>query len=183
MSSSILRVDDFDQVGRADFLKNAICEFIRTSSDATSFEQRFKKGRGDITLPQAVLGNDDLMKISIIGYVGGGYQWVEAASILARARGTISDSPNGVGGDIILRTRSSGGNLVEHFLVDHKGNVVISSAALATTAADGFLYIPTTAGAPTGTPTSYSGRVPIVYDTVGNRLYIYSGAWRSVLLS
>ena len=63
-------------------------------------------------------------------------------------------------------------------------SVVISSeAALATTATDGFLYIPTMAGAPTGTPTSITGKVPIVFDTTNNRIYAYDTAWLSVTLT
>jgi len=63
------------------------------------------------------------------------------------------------------------------------GSTIIGSAALATTATDGFLYIPTCAGTPTGVPTGYTGRVPMVYDSTTDRFYIYRGGWKSVLLS
>lgn len=63
--------------------------------------------------------------------------------------------------------------------IDVNGNVVINTAAVATTATNGFLYVPGCAGAPTGVPTAYAGRVPIVVDTTNNKLYFYSGgAWR-----
>jgi hypothetical protein len=53
------------------------------------------------------------------------------------------------------------------------------SVALATTATDGFLYVPTCAGTPTGTPTAITGMAPIVVDTTNNKLYFYSSAqWR-----
>ena len=59
------------------------------------------------------------------------------------------------------------------------GGVVVGTAALATTATDGFLYVPTCAGAPTGTPTTQTGTAPIVVDTTNNKLYFYSGGqWR-----
>jgi hypothetical protein len=60
------------------------------------------------------------------------------------------------------------------------GNIVAgASAALATTATDGFLYVPTCAGTPTGTPTAITGMAPIVVDTTNNKLYFYStGQWR-----
>jgi hypothetical protein len=65
------------------------------------------------------------------------------------------------------------------FLADGAGNFVVNNAAIATTATDGFLYVSTCAGTPTGTPTSYTGRAPIVVDTTNNKLYFYSGgAWR-----
>jgi len=62
--------------------------------------------------------------------------------------------------------------------VDTNLNVSIGNAALATNATDGFLYIPTCAGVPTGTPTSKSGRVPIIFDTTNSDYYIYNGAWK-----
>jgi hypothetical protein len=54
-----------------------------------------------------------------------------------------------------------------------------AQAALATTATDGFLYVPTCAGTPTGVPTAITGMAPIVVNTTNNKLYFYSGgAWR-----
>jgi hypothetical protein len=64
--------------------------------------------------------------------------------------------------------------------IDSSGNIVAgASAALATTATNGFLYVPTCAGTPTGTPTAITGMAPIVVNTTNNKLYFYSGgAWR-----
>lgn len=58
------------------------------------------------------------------------------------------------------------------------GNVVVGAAALATNATDGFLYIPTCAGTPTGTPTAFTGRVAMVFDSTNRKLYLYNGAWQ-----
>ncbi len=60
------------------------------------------------------------------------------------------------------------------------GNIVPGSAALATNATDGFTYLETCAGTPTGVPTSFSGRSPQVYDTTDNILYTYNGGWQGV---
>jgi hypothetical protein len=58
-------------------------------------------------------------------------------------------------------------------------NLRIGTAAIATNATDGFLYVSTCAGTPTGTPTTLTGTAPIVIDTTNNKLYFYSGgAWR-----
>ncbi len=62
-------------------------------------------------------------------------------------------------------------------------SVIIGTAALATTATDGFLYIPTCAGTPAGTPTAATGRVPIVYDTTNDILYIYNDSWKKAVAS
>lgn len=57
--------------------------------------------------------------------------------------------------------------------------MAVGPAAIATNATNGFFYVPGCAGTPTGTPTAYTGRVPIVVDTTNNKLYFYSGgAWR-----
>jgi hypothetical protein len=58
-------------------------------------------------------------------------------------------------------------------------NLVVNTGALATNATTGFLYVPTCPGTPTGTPTAFSGRAPIVINSTNNKLYFYSGgAWR-----
>jgi hypothetical protein len=68
----------------------------------------------------------------------------------------------------------------ERMRIDANGNIVAgASAALATNATNGFLYVPTCAGTPTGTPTAITGMAPIVVDTTNNKLYFYSsGVWR-----
>ncbi|MDP3909118.1 MAG: hypothetical protein Q8Q14_01895 [Gemmatimonadales bacterium] len=63
------------------------------------------------------------------------------------------------------------------------GSVITQTAALATTATTGHLYIPTSAGTPTGVPAGFTGTVAFQYDTTGNRLWVYNGAWRSILLA
>ena len=63
------------------------------------------------------------------------------------------------------------------------GSVYIGSgaAALATTATDGFLYLPTCAGVPTGAPSAITGTQPVVVNSSTNQLYIYSGsAWSAI---
>jgi hypothetical protein len=86
-------------------------------------------------------------------------------------------------GDDALVYRSGANSFstgTERFRITAVGNVVAGgSAALATTATNGFLYVPTCAGTPTGTPTAITGMAPIVVNTTNNKLYFYSGgAWR-----
>jgi hypothetical protein len=72
---------------------------------------------------------------------------------------------------------NSGGTLAAR--IPAAGGMVVGTAALATSATDGFLYVPTCAGTPTGTPTTQTGTAPIVVDTTNNKLYFYSGGqWR-----
>ena len=72
-----------------------------------------------------------------------------------------------------------GTNATERARITSGGSLVVGTAALATSATDGFLYVPTCAGTPTGTPTTQTGTAPIVVDSTNNKLYFYSGGqWR-----
>lgn len=67
------------------------------------------------------------------------------------------------------------GSQVEAGRVDTNQNVIFSTAALAQNATNGFIYGPSCAGVPSGTPTSLTGRVPQVFDTTNQTKYYYSG--------
>ena len=98
-------------------------------------------------------------------------------SILSTSTAHRLDSGQTGTGSYLPVTIFTGG--AERFRVDTNGNVIVNTAAIATNATNGFLYVPSCAGTPTGTPTAYTGRVPIVVDTTNNKLYFYSnGAWR-----
>jgi hypothetical protein len=77
---------------------------------------------------------------------------------------------------------AAGGTSNVRFGITLEGSVLIGKAALATTATDGFLYISTCAGVPTGVPRAFTGRSALHYDTTNNKLYVYNGAWKSVAL-
>jgi hypothetical protein len=76
-----------------------------------------------------------------------------------------------------------GSNSTRRLTLTSAGSVVCGSGSIATNATDGFLYLPTCAGTPTGTPTTQTGRVAMVYDTTGNKLWSYNGSWRSSAFS
>lgn len=63
-------------------------------------------------------------------------------------------------------------------VMTNTGSVVLGSAAVATTATDGFLYVVTSAGQPTGVPTSQTGRAPLIYDTTNHQFWIYDSGWK-----
>lgn len=82
-------------------------------------------------------------------------------------------------GQVSIRTSNAAGG-TERLTIDGSGNVSVGNAALATSATDGFLYIPSMPGAPSGVPTGKTGRVPLAYDSTNDLLYIYNGSWQLV---
>lgn len=92
------------------------------------------------------------------------------------------------GGDTYLT--ESAANVIDIFTNNAKrlqitasGSIVPGTAALATTATDGFIYLESCAGAPTGVPTTFTGRLACVYDSTNNKLYVYNGAWKGIVLA
>ena len=58
------------------------------------------------------------------------------------------------------------------------GSAVISNGQTSTSRTSGFLYVPTSAGVPTGTPVNeQTGSLAMVYDSTNDNLYVYNGSW------
>lgn len=102
------------------------------------------------------------------------------ASTISNAYGLYVEAPTS--GTNATITNNWGIGFTGGLFKNSIGNTVLSNAALATNATNGFVYIPTSAGAPTGVPTAYTGTVAMQYDTTNNKLYIYNGGWKSVTL-
>lgn len=158
---------------------------IGVGATTTAPKQMVVGGTGGMEMTDVYIGNG-VVHATPIGAIyhatGGSGSNVAGADItLAGGRGTGA----GAGGSVKIQvspagsTGSSANALVDAIIVDQKANVVLARAALATSATDGFTYIPTCAGTPTGTPTAKTGTVPFVYDTTNNKLYVYNGAWKS----
>lgn len=173
--------EDFDVVLKTMIAGAAAAERVRVSS--------------------AAAGTNLTITGAISGVSSGTADASDTASLLLQGGGSAITNPRSRGahiqaygnehasnaGDLVLH----GGNVstgdvkmqygasVDGFAVTGAGNAVVGSAALATTATNGFLYIPTCPGTPTGVPTTITGRAPIIVDSTNNKLYFYSGgAWR-----
>jgi len=101
------------------------------------------------------------------------------------AMGITTGSNNTIIGSNILGLASGLSNNV--IIADGQANQLIRKDAnhnqilgvettLLTTATNGFTYIPTCEGTPTGTPTTITGKAPIVIDSTNNKMYIYTNA-------
>lgn len=74
-----------------------------------------------------------------------------------------------------LRDASAGADILT---VKPDGSLIAGiQTALATSATSGFLYVGSGAGAPSGVPTSVTGKVPVYIDSTNGTAYIYVGSW------
>lgn len=136
---------------------------------------RMFKGRGGTS--HGIVSNGDSLG-ALQWYSSDGVGFVYAAEIAAIVDGTpgVNDMPTRL---VFLTTPDGASSATEKMRIDSLGNKVLTSqSALNTAATDGFVYIPTCAGTPTGVPTAYTGSVAIIYDTTNNKLAIYNGAWK-----
>lgn len=129
------------------------------------------------------------------GYVYTGSGQFDTGLIVQASSHATSERAAILFGDQWLVGQDASGNGTKDFFIFHAltsysplritvgDSVAIGKASLATNATTGFIYIPAVAGTPTGTPETITGMAPMCYDTTNNRLYIYSGGWKSVLFA
>lgn len=152
---------------------------LGTNTAASSARQRFLRARTSVTAPSAVNASDFIGTTSWEAEAGAGYLSLIRMIGYVVSRAASNDASGNLSFE--LRPAGAGAAFRGVFELQGNGSVVVGTqaGALATTAVNGFLYIPSCAGVPTGVPTAITGCVPMVYDTTNNRLYIYSGgAWR-----
>ncbi len=83
------------------------------------------------------------------------------------------------GTDAVVELVANGSTLLTNRLwIRNNGDIETNGneVAVPTSSSSGFLYIPTCAGVPTGTPTSRAGEAPLIYDSTDNALYIWNGS-------
>lgn len=129
----------------------------------------------------AVLSGDQLGAWDFYGAHGAG------DTLAARIEGRASPGPSGTNVFAILDfyTYSQGAGAISLAMrIDSQQNVIPGSIAVkGTTDTTGFLYVPRTAGVPTGAPAAYDG-CPVVVDSTNNRVYFrVLGTWKYAALT
>lgn len=136
-------------------------------------------GSGFLLTNQA---NEDLAAYMFsAGYTPLGIIQPSTAAVYSNSTGGLNLGALNSSGSIQLMTGANNTSNIG-FVVSSAGNLVLGrQAALATNATNGFAYMPSGAGTPTGTPTtSYTGKVAFYYDTTNSKIYIYSGGvWKA----
>ena len=101
---------------------------------------------------------------------------------------TVADTANNtmlrLGKSVLTGASLAAWSFYTHILAESGNSVVIGTSALSLTATSGHLHIPTCAGQPTGAPSVWGSSVPLVFDTVNNKLWIYtSGSWKGTTVA
>lgn len=122
----------------------------------------------------------------LAGLYGYGYRstgvWsnaVGAARILATE--DFSGTANGTKHEIQVTANGATSRTTRH-TVDQNGDIFGTAGSLSMTG--GFVWVPSGAGAPTGTPTTRTGLAPLFVDTTNSRLYVRVGTtWKFAALT
>lgn len=152
---------------------------LASGTGGNSVLRRSRRTRGTLAARTTVAAFDFIRNDISEADAGAGYLGVVQEITYVASRAATND----VSGTWAIHTRPPGAGavLTPRMEIQNNGSVVLGdqAAALATTVTDGFLYIRSCAGVPTGVPTAVAGAVPMIYDTTNLRLYVYAGgAWR-----
>lgn len=151
------------------------------SNDVLSPVATLRKSRDVKAAPAVCANGDGLGIIQFAAYNGTDYN--SNAALVATITGVLGATAFPT--ELLFATNDGAtGFTTKRLTINSQGSTSIGTAAIATTATDGFLYITSCAGVPTGVPTTITGRVPLVVDSTNNKLKMYvNGAWRDVIVA
>lgn len=130
----------------------------------------------------STLGSTGSPCIASLGVISFDVEGADYTSITGGRTCGIGRHSSYVGG-FTLFTSPSAGVKTTRMTLDGDGNIIISdlTAVLATDATNGFVYLPTCAGDPTGTPALASGSafaVPVIINATDKKIAVnIAGTW------
>ncbi len=148
-------------------------------ADTNAPEVQMRRARGTKALPTAIDAARTLGVYGGQGWDSANFAEVARFDFGAEGAFTVGDTP----GRIRVYTRpGAGGALTVRSWWPSQGGFIVGTeagTALALGATDGFLYLPSMAGAPTGVPTARGALLPIVTDSVSQLLWMrVGGVWK-----
>lgn len=172
-------------------LEGGAGESIWMSANAASIRNEVvaDRSRGTRASPTVLTAGDVVFDLLPRGYDGTAYKFSVEFGTSVPSDGTISSG--NVPQTFWVSGEPTGGNTAPGaanwaLAATHKRNVFLGEPNIATNATNGFVYLPTTAGVPTGVPTYVFGgtqnqnRDAIVLDDTHQRLYMYVGGWKAI---
>lgn len=142
----------------------------------------------DLTGTVVPYGNSQKGGLTLQSWTGSAYTWLTKIQLRTDGGGnprlSIVGPDNAYASVEVVTANGSGVETVRGTLTDPNGNFIWGTAALATSATNGFPWIPSCAGAPTGAPTApYTDAAAMVVDTTNSRLYVRVGnTWKYAAL-
>jgi len=159
-------------------LKAATASFAQTTSATSSIAGAMVIGDGVTSATNVAIGGGKINTGDQISIQKGTSNTPAEANWFLVSRSGFLGFRHNTSNQFCIDVDNSG-SPAQAFMVSQAKSVVVGAVALATTATDGFLYVPTCAGTPTGVPTAQTGTAPLIVNTTNNKLYFYSGgAWR-----
>lgn len=128
-----------------------------------------------VTLPGVLATNivtTDANKKLTAATIGTGLTWTPSTLTLSSAGGTINAT------DGVLPYRSSATAFSDSTVSTSNGSTIVGDGTTTTSRTNKFLYVPTSAGVPSGSPQAFTGTVPLVIDTTGDHIFWYRAGWR-----
>lgn len=154
--------------------------YLKTATAATTYQPL----NGNLTALSAVTTNGLAVRTAANTWTSRSIAGTGTDITVANGDG-VSGNPTVSAGTNIPKKNAAnvytGVNTFPGFGNDVNSNVFLGSASLVNASTNGFAYIPAVSGAPTGTPTTNTGRRPMTWDSANNILYIHNGTeWKNV---
>lgn len=137
---------------------------------------------GTIGVHSAVTAGNNILQLRSLGSDGTQFVSGGGLTVTPDANWSVGNTPTRL---TLSTNNTASSGPIEAIRVNPNQSVMMSLGALATNATDGFFYMNSCAGAPTGVPTAAPGAAAaMVIDTTNSKIWVrIGGAWKGVVVS